>query len=249
MHINRKYIIIFGTLVLLLVFIAGAITYYNGKAGQAQISDEEQSVLNSSLNNPVRAEALSGFINECKHAVLFSDIEGLKNKEIKEIVCMLKQERGMIVLGDKVRIVGDLIPSFLSLDSIISFKVGDYIGISVDLKDVVRKYDPSLLEKEKLYFCDISEPSLTDPLISQLELKYDLFFDEGNVSCSEIKMDETSAIIHLGFVPQAESLSIKEYLVDEQTVSDVMNNQSFSEIKKILKDDPIIWQMEKPINL
>jgi hypothetical protein len=249
MHINRKYIIIFGTLVLLLVFIAGAITYYNGKAGQAQISDEEQSVLNSSLNNPVRAEALSGFINECKHAVLFSDIEGLKNKEIKEIACMLKQERGMAVLEDQIVSVIDLMPSFSSLNSIISFKAGDYIGISVDLRDIVRKYDASLLEKEKLYFCDISEPSLTDPFILQLESKYDLFFDEGSVSCSGIKMDETSATIHLGFVPQAESLSIKKYLVDEQTVSDVTSNQSFSEIKETLKDYPIIWQMEKSINL
>ena len=249
MNINRKYIIIFGTLVLLVIIIVGINSYLNERAEQAQISNGEQSVLNSSLDNPARAEALSDFINECKNAVLFSDIEGLKNKEIKEIVCMLKQERGMVVLGDKVRLVSDLMPSFLSLDSIISFKVGDYIGISVDLKDVVRKYDQSLLEEEKLYFCSISEPSWTDPLYLQTEPVQDLIFDEGDVSCGGIKTEGAHTIYFSGFIPQAESLNIKQYLVDEQTVSDVMSKKSFSEIKEILNNYPIIWQMEKPINL
>ena len=90
---------------------------------------------------------------------------------------------------------------------------------------------------------------MVDPLILQLESKYDLFFDEGDVSCEGIKMNEASPMIFVGLVPRAESLSIKQYLVDDQTVSDVMNKQSFSEIKEILKDYPIIWQMEKPINL
>jgi hypothetical protein len=249
MNINRKYIIIFGTVVLSVVIIAGAITYYNQRTEQDQIPDGEQSILNSSLDNPDRAKALSDFINECKNAVLFSDIEGLKNKEIKEIVCMLKQERGIFVLKDRVALVSDFMPSFLSLDSITSFRSGDYIGISVDLRDVVRKYDASLLEKKKLYFCDISEPSLTDPLILQLGSKHDLFFDEGSVSCSGIEMDKTPAMVFLGFVPQAESLRIKEYLVDEQTISEVLSKESFFEMKDILNNYPIIWQMGKPIIL
>jgi hypothetical protein len=35
MNINKKYIIIFGILILLLVFITGAITYYNEKRAES----------------------------------------------------------------------------------------------------------------------------------------------------------------------------------------------------------------------
>jgi len=141
----------------------------------------------------------------------------------------------------------------MPLEAILSFKPDKYLGISVDLKDVVREYDPSLLEKEKLYFCSISEPSWADPFSSQMKLKQTLIFDEGDVSCfgaiknPVLTKDFYMYLYFYGFVPQAESLNIKHYLVDEQTVSDVMNKQSFSEIREILKDYPIIWQMEKPI--
>jgi len=247
MNINKKYIIIFGTLILLLVFITGAITYYKEKAEQAQVSDVEQSVLSSSQYNPAGPEELLYFINYCKNAVLFSDLEELKKKEIKEGVCTIGRELRKLVSKDDTMLVNAYIPSFSSLDSIISFESDSYIGISVDLKDVLREYDVSLLEEEKLYFCSISEPSWADPFYLQMEPKFDLIFDDGDVSCGGIKMDKTPSINFSGFIPQAESLSIKQYLVDEQTVSDVMSNQSFSEIKEILNNYPIIWQMEKPI--
>jgi len=249
MDINKKYIIIFGTLILLLVIITGAITYYKGKEEQAQIPDVKQSVLGFSQDYPTNFDELSDFINSCKNTV-FPDIEGLKNnKGIKEIVCTLEPGTKKVVLKDQVVLVGDFMPSFSTLDSIVSFKSGKYLGISVDLKDVVREYNPSLLEEDKLYFCDISEPSLTDPLVLQLESKYHLFFDEGNISCSGVEMNKTPSIIFFGVVPQAESLSIKQYLVDEQMVSDVLSKKSFSERKNILNNYPVIWQMEKPITL
>lgn len=249
MNINRKYIIIFGTLVLLVIIIVGITSYLNERAKQAQVPDTGQSVLSSSHDNPASSKGLLNFMNECKNAVLFSDVEGLKNKEIKEIVCTLEQETGMVVLEDQVVLVSDLMPSFSSLDSIISFKPGHYIGISVDLKDVVRKYDSSLLEKDKLSFCSISEPSWEDKLYLQIAPEQNLFFPEGNVCCAGIKMKGSHTMYFSGFIPQAESLNIKQYLVDEQTVFDVMNKESFSEIKEILSNYSLIWQMEKPINL
>jgi uncharacterized pyridoxamine 5'-phosphate oxidase family protein len=133
------------------------------------------------------------------------------------------------------------------LDSISSVKRDRYTGISVDLKDVIRKYDSSLLEEDKLYFCSISEPSWADPFYLQMEPKQDLIFDKGDVSCAGVKMDKNPTINFSGFIPQAESLNIKHHLVDEQTVSEVMNKKSFSEVKDILSNYPIIWQIEKPI--
>jgi len=252
MDINKKYIIIFGTLILLLVVITGIITYYKEKETQTQfpieVSNMSQDILSFSQNHPINYIELSGFIGFCKNAV-FSDVKELKDKEIKETVCIIGRELRKLVSKHDTRLILAYIPSILPLDSIDSFKAGRYIGISIDAEDVVRKYDPSLLEEDKLYFCSISEPSLVDPLILQLQSKYDLFFDGGNISCSGIKMDETSAMIFLGFVPDAESLNIKQYLVDEQTVSKVLSKQSFSEMKGILNNYPITWQMEKPINL
>jgi len=249
MDINKKYIIIFGTLILSLVIITGAITYYKGKEEQAQIPDVKQSVLGFSQDYPTNFDEISNFISSCKDTV-FPDIEGLKNnKGIKEIVCTLEPGIKKVVLNERILLANVYIPSFSTLDSIVSFKSGKYLGISVDTEDVLREYDPSLLEEDKLYFCDISEPSLTDPLVLQLESKYHLFFDEGNISCSGVEMNKTPSIIFFGVVPQAESLSIKQYLVDEQTVSDVLSKKSFSERKNILNNYPVIWQMEKPITL
>lgn len=256
MDINKKYIIIFGTLILLLVIITGAITYYKEKEVQTEFSIQppsvNQDILSFSQDYPANFDELSDFINSCKSTVS-SDIEGLKNnKGIKEIVCTIERGVIRIALNGKIRSVGAYIPSFSSLDSstpdsIVSFKSGKYLGISVDLKGVVREYDPSLLGEEKLYFCSISEPSWTDPFYLQMEPKQDLIFDEGDVSCGGVKMEGTHTIYFSGFIPQAESLNIKQYLVDEQTVSEVINKQSFPEIKEILKDYPIIWQMEKLI--
>jgi len=246
MNIDKKYIIIFGTLILLLVFITGAITYYKEKGAQTQIFDMEQDVLSSSQDNPADPKELLDFIGFCKNAV-FSDIEELRNKEIKEVVCTIGQEARRLVLNGKTRLVSAHTPSFSPLDSIISFKPDSYIAISIDLKDVVKKYNPALLEEDKLYFCNISEPSWEDQLYLQIAPEQNLFFPEGGVCCAGIEMDNNHSINFAGFIPQAESLNIKHYLVNEQTVSEVMTKQSFSEIKDILKDYPVIWQMEKPI--
>lgn len=253
MNINKKYIIIFGTLILLLVIITGGITYYNERKGQVQVPDIPdigQDVLSFSRDYPYSFNGFVDFISFCKNA-RFSDVKELKDKEIKQVVCMLEKA------GEFTKVREDLphiyvpdnsfIPLFTALDSVISFKPDKYVGISVDLKDVVRKYDPSLLEEDKLYFCSISEPSWADPFYLQMEPKFDLIFDDGDVSCGGIKIDQTPSINFSGFVPQAESLNIKQYLVDEQTVFDAMNKQSFSEIKEMLSNYPIIWQMEKPI--
>lgn len=256
MNINKKYIIIFGTLILLLVIIIGGITYYKekdykGKETQLQSPDVKQSVFSFSQDYPVNFEEFLDFINYCKDAVRFSDAAELKGKEIKEISCVLAEILPGYVdkYKNKYKIVNDkpYLPLFYCLNNIISFKPDRYIGISVDLKDVVRKYNPALLEQDKLSFCTLSEPSWTDPFYLQMEPKQDLIFDEGDVCCGTIKMGKTPFITISGFIPQAESLNIKQYLVDEQTVSDVMNKQSFSEVKDILENYPIIWQMEKPI--
>jgi hypothetical protein len=249
MNINRKYIIIFGTLILLLVIITGAIIYYKEKTEQTQISDAEQYVVNFSQDYPTSLSELSNFLFLCNNAVFSDsvDMEEIRDQDIREAVCMLEPLTSKVVLSEDILLANIHIPSFSSLNSIISFNPSRYIGISVNFNDVIREYNPSLLQEERWYVCSISEPSWADPSL-QMNPKQTLIFDEGDVLCGSIKADKSSSIYFSGFIPQAESLSIKQYLVDEQTVSEVLNKQSFSEIKEILKDYPIIWQMEKPIN-
>jgi len=250
MNINRKYIIIFGTLILLLVIITGAITYYKEKEVQIQVSGVNRDIMSFSQNYPATFSELADFINSCKNAAL-SDIEELKDDEGVRVTGSLMMDASLLDLiknsSNTYTFSNSFVPVALPLESFISFNSGRYIGISVNLGDVIRRYNEPFLEQGKLYFCSISEPSLIDPLILQLGSKYDLFFDEGSVSCSGIEMDKTPVMIFLGVVPQAESLSIKDYLVDEQTASNVLSKGSFSEMKDILNDYPVIWQMEKPI--
>jgi len=256
MNINRKYIIIFGTLILLLVIITGAITYYKEKEAQIQLpiqlSGVNRNIVSFSQDYPASPGELVNFISSSKNAV-FSDIEELKDNEgkgIREVGSLIVDASLLDIIKSSPNTYTFSNPFILaswSLKSFSSFKTGQYFGISINLKDVVKNHDASLLEEEKLYFCSISEPSWTDPFYLQMEPKMDLIFDDGDVCCSGIKMDKTPSINFSGFIPQAESLNIKQYLVDEQAVSDVMNKQSFSEIKEILEDYPIIWQMEKPI--
>jgi len=247
MNINKTYIIIFGTLILSIIIIFGTITYYNQRTEQGQIPNGEQFVFNFSQDYPVNFGEFSDFIGSCKKGVFSGIFEGLKDQEMKELVCALikvKEDSSYIYASPN-----SYIPIFIPLDSIISFKSDRYLGISVDFKDVIRKYDPSLLEKDKLSFCSISEPAWEDKFYLQIAPEQNLFFPEGNIGCAQLAIDKIHSITFSGFIPQAESLNIKTYLVDEQIVSDAMNKQSFSEIKEILKDYPVIWQMRKPINL
>jgi len=250
MNINRKYIIIFGTLILLLVIITGAITYYKEKEAQIQVSGVNRNIVSFSQNYPDSLSELANFIGSSKNAV-FSDIEELKDNEgIREVGSLIVDVSLLDIIKNSPNTYTFSNPFLLvswPLKSFSLFKTGQYFGISINLKDVIRKNNPALLEEDKLYFCSISEPSWADPFVLQMEPKQDLIFDEGDVSCGGIKMDQTPSINFSGFTPQAESLNIKQYLVNEQTVSEIMNKQSFSEIKEILSNYPLIWQMEKPI--
>jgi hypothetical protein len=282
MDINKKHIIIFGTLILLLIIIVGGITYYQEendvsnvskisnineaeelsyfskygyylrppgqKVGQAGVLEEKSGFFYLSQPKPSNYEELIAFISFCKNARL-SGINELRNEEIKQVVCLLTE-----ISPDTIKLYGfddpSYLPGFFALKSMVSFEANRYIGISVDVKDIIKKYiDMDSFLEEELYFCSISEPALADPLILQIESKYDFSFDEGGVSCTAVQTYEDSAFISVGFVPQAESINIKLYLVDELTISDVISKQSFLEMKEIIENHPVLWHMEKPINL
>jgi hypothetical protein len=257
MYINKKYIIVFSTLVLLLIIIIGGITYYQEKEDISFISNAEKYgyyLIPSEENNffhpnPTDLEEFLDFINFCETA-RFSDVNELKHESIKQVACFFKK-----MSPSSIDLYGfehkPYLPGFSPLKLVSSFEAHQYIGISVDLKDAVREYDPALLEEENLYFCSISEPFWADPFSFELDnvfLNFSLFgFEEGSVRCQVFEKDEYPMAIFTGFVPKAGSLSIKEYFVNEQVIYDIMYKGTFSEMKEILNDYPVIWQMEKPI--
>jgi len=251
MDINKKYIIIFGTLVLLLVIITGGITYYKERGIQTHLpSGVNRNIASFSQDYPASLGEFVNFISSSKKAVL-SDVEELKDNEgIRQMGSLIVDASVLDIIKNSPNTYTFSNPFILvswPLQSFSLLKTDQYFGISINLKDIVKNYDPSLLEEDKLYFCCVSEPSWEDTFYLQIAPGQNLFFSEGDVGCAGIEMDNDHSITFSGFIPQAESLNIKHYLVNEQTVSEVMNKQSFSEIKEILKDYPIIWQMERPI--
>jgi hypothetical protein len=262
---NKKYIIVFGTLVLLLIIITGGIFYYQERLAIDLEQDIKPEIAIFPQNYPTNLEEFLNFIDFCD-ATKVVNVNEAENRGIKEIYCTIGGERlrSMALINGEILLINTKDESFPLLElvnspflSLLSFKESldsfSYIGISVDLKDAIREYDPSLLEEEKLYFCSISEPFWADPFSFELDnvfSNYGLFgFKEGSVRCQMFENEEYPMAIFTGFVPEAESLGIKEYLVNEQAINNIIYAETFLEMKEILNDYPVIWQMEKPINL
>jgi hypothetical protein len=258
---SKKLIIIFGVSFILLIIFTGVVTYYKEKGTQIQqVSDESEGSVILPLDYPSNFKELSSFVKTFKNVALLNK-EELKDAEGIRAVGSYMVEKSFLFDFD---IVQDYLndkyifynPDFLTLsvplESISVLKADKYFGISLNTQDVMKKYNASLLiEEDILYFCSISEPALTDPLFEEIESESDFWFNQGSVSCMKIKPNsiEDHAMIFVGFVPQAESIDVKLYLVDEQTVSDVISKQSFLEMKEIIENYPILWHMERPINL
>lgn len=251
---NKKLIIILGVLFLLLIIFTGVITHYKWKEAQTQLSFDkgENSVLDYSFNSPSNFKELSGFIKILKNAVFLDEKRLESAKEIRTVGLYMPEKSFLSNFDIIKNYLNEKHISFPSLDSIPALKAGQYFGISLNTQDVIKKYNDSLLmEEDMLYFCSISEPALTDPLFEEIESESDFWFSQGSVSCMKIESNsiEDHAMVFVGFIPQAESIDIKLYFVDEQAMSDVISKQSFLEMKEIIENYPILWHMEKPINL
>jgi hypothetical protein len=260
---NKKLIIALGGLFLLLIIFTGLLTYYREKEAQVQQTfNEDKDWFAIPLDYPSNYKELSSFIKTSKNVVLLNK-EELKDAEGIRAVGSYMVEKSFMFdfdivqdyLNDKDKYIfynPDFITLSVPLESISVLKTDKYFGISLNTQDVIKKYNDSLLmEEDMLYFCSISEPALTDPLFEEIESESDFWFSQGSVSCMKIESNsiEDHAMVFVGFIPQAESIDIKLYFVDEQAMSDVISKQSFLEMKEIIENYPILWHMEKPINL
>jgi len=250
---NKKYIIISGTLILFLVIIVGLYTYYTN-----------QDNFDKDDLGKVILEAPKGFIDLPDFVLrgfneLASFAEDSEYSTAKTAICSGGDFSLITINNAKASVLYILDnPNCMPLD-IADGIHSEYIGIFVDFWKVVKEYDSPLLEKKKLNICSIIEPSIASfqMVNSQtgfLDKDY-LLLDEGSVVCFELVMggdQEINPIIaFLGFISpdlkEEESLKIESYLVSEDMVYQILNNKSFLKVRSVLKDSPVIWQIEKPI--
>ena len=274
---NKKHIIILGTLILLLVIIYGGATYYNENKEQSldlELDTEseiaENKMISFTNNYPSNFVEFSYFISFCESRVI-----DLEDQETKELYCSITQ-KPYLLLNEQFRTVPEgydydqlsnldelfYMPLFSLLRQKSLFNASTYTGISVDFKDVLQKNNKSLLETENsVYFCSVINPSFLDLFSTQFEYSLAdsinpiiLQFEEGDIYCKQFDLiDEHCVQTFAGFIPNSESISIKTYFIDAEkqivpNIIESLHNKSFLEIMEVLNNYSLIWQMDKTIN-
>jgi len=258
MDINKKYIIIFGTLILLLIIVIGGITYYNKRKEQVQISDIpdwEQDALSFSQNYPISFEETDLFHKDCAGSIIIGmstlmDQNLTERQEIREIFCTLEQyEKYTGYAGKYINVLR-------LLKQVPNFKQGQYISIAVKYKDLLQKNTSVISLEDGFNLCAITKPALREPfreqllLENQINLNRDIVFSDGEIFCSRFFgfPSERLNLLISGFVPQEDLFRAKIYLVPEDiVVNQLLPQESLVDIEKILQSYSLLWEIEKPI--
>ena len=261
MNINKKYIIIFGTLILLLLIITGAITYYNERKSEETIKILTRNHPTFYQNYPVTFEEADSFQKFCGITAtpsFMSSIPSLLDEEVIEekiIVnrCCIMKEKDTTDSEDKY------ILAFNSLGKVSVLRQGEYIAISINLNDLFEKNAPLFLSEENSFnLCVITNPSLIGPfreellLKNQININRNIVFSEGELFCTNrITEDTSNKMMDLsvsGFVPKTDLFQVKIYLIPEDSVvNQLFSQESFANIENILQSYPILWNVEKPV--
>jgi len=272
MNINRNFIIIFGVSVLLIVTIFGLKAYYQEKGSQEPISYDSSYIETTfsydssymettffSQNYPISPEEANSFQKKCiitaesitPSLISKSFGEEIEEQEIMEILCILVQSK------EDIDSENQYIPAFASPRKIPALLGGQYIGMSINLYDLLQK-NMAIVQSETNTFnlCTITEPALIDPFREQLlpkdqlNINHNIVFSEGEIFCSKFfgLHNETLNLLINGFVPETDLFQVKVYLIPEDaTVNELLSQESFASIENILQSYSILWNIEKPV--
>lgn len=261
MNINRKYIIIFGTLILLLVVIFGGVTYYNErklKESTQVLSKTYHTAPTFDQNYPISFEEADSFQKFCAVTAtpsFMSSMASLLNEEfIEEDVlanrCILIQEKDTTDFENKY------MPAFSLLKEVPVLQESQYIAIAVNLGDLLKKNNSFISPKNNFNLCIISDPVLVNPFKEQLlqkdqiNVNRSIVLSDGEAFCSKFSslLDETQTLLISGFVPKTDIFQAKIYLIlEDETVDNLLSQESFSNIEDILQSCPLLWNVEKPV--
>ncbi len=253
MNINRNFIIIFGVSVLLIVTILGLEAYYKERESQEPISISEDAinVINPTFdqNYPISSKETDLFQKACANAVTPGKINKgiMAEQEYREGFCIFAKVND----GDDKYII-----LHGPLGNIPRFQEDQYIGIGVNLYDLLKK-DSSPISSEESNFnlCTIIKPTLRDPFREelfkdQINANRNIVLPGGEIYCRKFFgfPPETINLLISGFVPQADLFQAQIYFIlEDATVNDLLSQESFTNIEEILQSYPLLWNVEKPV--
>ncbi|MEO0131269.1 MAG: hypothetical protein ABIK76_06225 [candidate division WOR-3 bacterium] len=208
----------------------------------------------------IRKKALTNFFNFNKPPENLNDIKkwheylgvSLKlfnpdpNSSIREIICdrskEVKEENYILYY-----------PECFTFSEVKELIPGNYTTIVVSLNDIISKVEKDYLDKE-YYFCSMTTPSWTDPLMLSYRTTGEYITSDGDISCYNFKFskDVFNVFLWLGRVPlNAKQISLRIYLIDKQLFENVIGEQkmssSFKEILNLLENQKLIYQRILPV--
>ncbi|MDD3548741.1 MAG: hypothetical protein PHY96_02165 [Candidatus Pacebacteria bacterium] len=231
---NKKFFIIAGILLVFLVIFFGVNEY---QKQQKELSKEELPARDfSKLVYFYDEGELANFMNNTFKVLLES--------QFNAVICELESK--------------EVEPACYALESINGLLADQYTHIAVKVYNLIQERFPNYLEEKNFAICDVSSPSINEHLLdSQLMadtfgLGQHLYFPEGTISCNlidELKPEAVSFFI--GRVPNLEQLNqytAKIYLVNSETADQVMKAKSFEEGVKFFNNQPLLWELNFPID-
>jgi len=246
MNINKKYIIIFGISALLIITIFGFKAYYQERESQTIITSPEDISFDKTFDK--------NYLNSLEETELFNQmcadanvIISKQEPEFEPLLCFLAEDKDYDINGKYT-----FMPTPLKKMS--ALPKGQYIAIAVNYSDLLEKNTSIIPSDSSFNICSITKPylknSFTEQLLPQDRNFNNNIFSEGEISCIEFLNlpSKTLNLLISGFVPDNDLLETKIYLVTENAITnDLLSEESFSSIEKILQSYPLLWEIEKSI--
>lgn len=249
MNINRKFIIILGVSMLLIITIFGFKAYYQERESQTIPTSPENISFKKTFdkNYPTSLEETKSFNQMCADA---SVIISKQEAKFEPVLCIFTENEGYDTSGQYT-----FIPTLLK--TMPALPQEKYIAIAVNYSDLLEENTSGIALDDSFNLCNITKPALVDPLREQLSknqinVNRNIVFSEGEVFCNKFSglPSETLNLVISGFVPQADLFEAKIYLVPEdEIVNNIYSQESFSSIEDILQLYPLLWNVEKPTML
>ena len=256
MNINKNFIIIFGIFVLLIVTIFGIKTYYQEKKDQ-EVALTEGSIdyteITFDKNYPLSLEEIDILQKTCADAATFwfpLIQDSTEKPEMRELLCVFTQDE------ENVGVVDEYGATFVQLRKIPVLQQGQYISIAVNYNDLLQKNTSTIFLEDDFNLCTMTKPVLVEPfreqllLGDQININRNIVFPEGEVFCSKFfdLPNETLNLLISGFIPSVDLFQAQIYLIlEDETVNNLLSQESFAHIEEILQSYPLLWDVEKPV--
>jgi hypothetical protein len=249
MNINKKFIIIFGVSILLLIAIFGFKAYYQERISQTMpILPEDVSFRKTfDKNYPSSLEETILFNRICANIIVSGP-----DQEFEPLLCEIVKDNNYDD-SDKYTSISSPLRIFSNLP------VGQYITIAVNYSDLLQENVSIIPIDGSFNLCTITKPALINPfreeLLSENQINinsHNIVFPEGEVFCSKFfdLPSETLNLLINGFIPETNLFQAKIYLIPEDvTVNELLSQEFFANIENILKQYHLLWNVEKPTML